>query len=983
VARERLIIEVTESGTRVVQRRLGGIGRAATGATSQVNLLRRALTFVGGALVLRESVRTLANFSQAMSTVKAVSGATADEFAELRDVARDLGATTRFSATQAAEGMVLLARAGFEVAETMEATGDVLLLAQAGGLDLASAADVAASTLRGFRLETDQASRVADVLAAAANSANTNVAELGEALKLVAPISAGLGVSLEETTAAINTLSDAGLKGTLAGTGLRRVLAELESPSQRTQKIFRQLGIEAEDVRISQVGLTQALKTLAEAGVDTGLALEIFQQRGGPAFEVLANAIPKVEGMTERLRESEGTARRVAEIMDDNLNGALLRVRSAIEAVLLSIGDADTAMGKVLVKAVNSLATGIRFLAQHTGVLAGVLAGIAVTQLPLVISGVRKLFVLIATHPFGALALALGVVIGYLVEFQDEIQISQDGVATLRDLFAEVGAVLKETFAGALQIFREVFGGLKAEAQGAVGDVNLSLRSVADTVALVYDSFVGFFTGVFTTIRTVFSKLPAAIGDYFVQAVNLAIFAIEDLVDTTIEGINEVIKLGTDAINAVRIALGKEAISIDAYTIDPVDLGRVKNSWANAGTELGDSIREGWKISFEKATGGRDFVERVFRGAEARAESRRLGEEMAAEVVAGMGIAMGYLPGLGEFQRETAPAATAPGAPGRDREVESAERLSRAIDQVNAALEEERRILSVTGQDRRIVTDLIAIENQLRKDGIDLKAEDTQLQLASVEAQLADLDVLRAKADLLEQIKGPEEERRLQLEALNQLLADGTINQDQYNQMVAQLGLNSEQTATQLQQFVDKLKGAKQQSEQLGAAIGDALVKAIDSASDALADFALSGFQNTKDLKKAFSDLFASLAKDILKAIIKMLLFRAIFGAIGGAAGGGGGAAAGGGVPGLQAGGPVHRGAPVIVGEQGRELFVPPSQGNIVPASQAAAPPEVNVSVVNVTDPEEVTAAMGSAEGEQVILNVIQKNRHAIGRSLV
>ena len=141
MGQERVNIIVTERGTRVVKRRIAGIGTTAAKSATGVHLLKSALLGIGGALVLAQTVRTLANFEQAMSTVRAVSGATEAQWKSLTDVARELGAVTRFTATQAAEGMVELARAGFTVEEQLGSITQTLLLAQAGALDLSRAAE--------------------------------------------------------------------------------------------------------------------------------------------------------------------------------------------------------------------------------------------------------------------------------------------------------------------------------------------------------------------------------------------------------------------------------------------------------------------------------------------------------------------------------------------------------------------------------------------------------------------------------------------------------------------------------------------------------------------------------------------------------------------------------------------------------------------------------------------------------------------------
>ena len=144
---------------------------------------------------------------------------------------------------------------------------------------------------------------------------------------LLAPVAAGLGVSVEEAAAAVAALSDAGIQGSSAGTGLRRVLSSLESPTSQAVGILGELGLTSEQVRVSQVGLTGALRALAQAGIDTGTALELFGDRGGPAFEVLSSSIPRVVELNAALGDAGGTAARIATVMDQNLNGALLAVR--------------------------------------------------------------------------------------------------------------------------------------------------------------------------------------------------------------------------------------------------------------------------------------------------------------------------------------------------------------------------------------------------------------------------------------------------------------------------------------------------------------------------------------------------------------------------------------------------------------------------------------------------------------------------------
>lgn len=369
--------KIQSQDAETADRRLKNMADSSDRAEKSAEQLRRQVirtaagiaAMVVSVQTLRSGLGTIASYGQEMSTVRAITQATAGQFADLSEEAQRLGATTRFSASEAAQGMAFLARAGFSAEEALAATQGTLTLAQAGALGLGEAADIASNVLTGFRLNVDETGRVVDVLAYTANNANTTVGQLGEAMSYVAPVAAGLGVSVEEASAAIAALSDAGIQGSSAGTGLRRVLSSLESPTGQATAILNDLGLAAEDVRVSQVGLTGALQALAQAGIDTGTALELFGDRGGPAFEVLSSSIPRVQELDRALAGAGGTAERIARVMDDNLNGALLAVRSASEAVTLAFGEMQ---GSSLEASARTIAAGLRAVADNAQLVSNV-----------------------------------------------------------------------------------------------------------------------------------------------------------------------------------------------------------------------------------------------------------------------------------------------------------------------------------------------------------------------------------------------------------------------------------------------------------------------------------------------------------------------------------------------------------------------------------------------------------------------------------
>lgn len=362
---------------RATVKSFGVIGAAGGAMAASLRSSALALAGVAGATA---GIRVLADFAQAMSTVRAVTGATETQFDALEKKARQLGATTRFSATQAAEGMLYLARAGFDTDQVLGSIEGTLRLAQAGNLDLGRAADIASNVLQGFRLEVTETARVVDVLALAANSSNTDVGQLGEAMKYAAPIAAGLKVGVEDTAAAVSALSDAGIQASMAGTGLRRVMIGLETQSKQGQKVLAKYGLTMEDISMRSTGsLANSLQRLADAGITTADAMTLFGLRGGPAFEVLQSSIPKVRELTAEYEAAGGTAERIAEVMDKNLNGALLQTKSRLQELILAMGEAGAE--DTLIAALEGLSALLTLAAENADILSVAIVALTVRAL--------------------------------------------------------------------------------------------------------------------------------------------------------------------------------------------------------------------------------------------------------------------------------------------------------------------------------------------------------------------------------------------------------------------------------------------------------------------------------------------------------------------------------------------------------------------------------------------------------------------------
>ena len=332
------------------------------GTRNQARLLLVGLGGFSAIRLFQGAVRDIGQFQLSMSSVQAVTQATDAQMAAMEQTARRLGATTVFSASEAAAGMEFLGRAGFNTTQIISAMPSVLNLAAAAKLQLGEAADIASNIMSAFNIEAERSGEISDVLAAAAASANTDVRQLGEAMKFVGPVAAAMNVEMFASAAAIGVLSNAGIQGSAAGTGLRRILSELASPSKAAMEALGELGITIDDVNPKTHDLTEIVQLLAERGITAAQAFEVFGDRGAPAILALTSQVSSLHQLTDSLADVEGTAQRMADVMQDNLQGDLKSLESVIEGVTLSVGDAG-------------LAGGLRILIQDTTNVVRVLAG--------------------------------------------------------------------------------------------------------------------------------------------------------------------------------------------------------------------------------------------------------------------------------------------------------------------------------------------------------------------------------------------------------------------------------------------------------------------------------------------------------------------------------------------------------------------------------------------------------------------------------
>lgn len=330
----------------------------------------------------KQCVSIAAEFHETMSTVEALSGASADEMAALTAEAKVLGATTKYTATESAQAMTYMGMAGWKAGEMLSGMDGVINLAAASGEDLATVADIVTDNLTAFGLKASDTARFADVLASAATNSNTSVSVMGETFKSSAALAGALGYSIEDVAVAVGLMANAGVKGSNAGTALKNIFGGLLEGITLTSEAFG-------EVEYSAVNADGTMKSFGETLVDlrgyfeqmTGAeqmqnANLIAGERAMSGFVSILNASDSdFQKLTDSINNSAGAAQKMADIKMDNLNGQLTLMNSAADALRTTIGEAFEPELRALAEIGTEILTGIqKFAEEHPVLLKSIIA---------------------------------------------------------------------------------------------------------------------------------------------------------------------------------------------------------------------------------------------------------------------------------------------------------------------------------------------------------------------------------------------------------------------------------------------------------------------------------------------------------------------------------------------------------------------------------------------------------------------------------
>lgn len=291
-----------------------------------------------------KSVKTASEFEAAMSKVKAISGATGGDFKRLEDIAKKMGATTKFTAIDSAEALKYMGMAGWKTDQMIAGLPPIMNLAAASGENLGTVSDIVTDSLTAFGMKATDAARFSDVLAAAATNSNTNVGLMGETFKYAAPVAGALGYSIEDTAIAVGLMANAGIKGSQAGTALRSAFTRLVKPTKEVNKGLELIGLSADDFRGKSLHETIDILRDSFKGLDGSqqaeIASMIFGQRAMSGMLGIINASEEdYNKLSDAIKNSSGSADEMAKIMNDNLQGDLVLLKSAVEGAAIAIGE--------------------------------------------------------------------------------------------------------------------------------------------------------------------------------------------------------------------------------------------------------------------------------------------------------------------------------------------------------------------------------------------------------------------------------------------------------------------------------------------------------------------------------------------------------------------------------------------------------------------------------------------------------------------
>ncbi|WP_051530589.1 phage tail tape measure protein [Ruminococcus flavefaciens] len=545
------------------------------------------------------AVKTAADFDSAMSKVAAVSGATGDELDALRDKAREMGAKTKFSASEAADAMNYMAMAGWKTGDMLEGIEGIMNLAAASGEDLAITSDIVTDALTAFGLSAADSGHFADVLAAASSNANTNVSMMGETFKYCAPVAGALGFSCEDTAEAIGLMANSGIKGSQAGTALRSMMnalagevkfcgesfGEIEIATTNTDGSMRELNDILADCRVAFAQMSESEQASA--------AQALVGKNAMSGFLALMKAAPsdiqKLEGAistcSDEIDGYNGVTEKMAAVMQDNLGGQLTILKSQLQELAISFGEILMPAIRAIVSKIQGLIDKFNGLSPATketivkvALIAAALGPLLivvgktigtvgklmqfVSNIPTIIAGAKTAFSTFGAAIGGISAPVISVVavIGTLVaafthlwktneEFRNNItaiwtQIKDTFHNFTQGIVDRLNA-LGFNFKNISEVIKAIWDGLckflKPLFEGVFKEIADVFKFITDTILSILDIFIGIFTGDWSRVWEGIKGIFTGIWDFIVSTIKNVFNTLDKIFGGALSKIKDVV----------------------------------------------------------------------------------------------------------------------------------------------------------------------------------------------------------------------------------------------------------------------------------------------------------------------------------------------------------------------------------------------------------------------------------------------------------
>lgn len=489
---------------------------------------------------LGAGVKLAADFDAQMSKVQAISGATAEDMVNLNAKAREMGATTKFSASEAGAAMEYMAMAGWKANDMTSGIAGVMDLAAASGEDLALVSDILTDGLTAFGMSAEDSGRMADVLAAASSNANTNVSMMGETFKYAGPVAGALGYDIEDVAIATGLMANSGIKGSQAGTALRGMLTRLAKPTKESKTAMNELGISLTDAEGNMLPFMSVIENLREkfGGLTEAEAAQyaamLAGQNGMSGLLSIVNASEAdFNKLSTAVTNSNGAAKEMAEIMQNNLNGKLTVLKSSVEEAGISLGHAlipaieqvtgviqgavnwfngldesqkgMIATAGVLVAAIGPVLVILGTLISSVGTITAAVGAAAAVLSGPVVAGFGA--ALGAAFPFIAVGGAVAAAAYVIYQNWDQIKAKATELAnTAKTKFNEFKTEATEKFNAAKTAVEGAMNNIKTAVDGKLNSVKATTDSVLNAVRGVWESSGGTIQGLAQTTMTAAQK---------------------------------------------------------------------------------------------------------------------------------------------------------------------------------------------------------------------------------------------------------------------------------------------------------------------------------------------------------------------------------------------------------------------------------------------------------------------------------------------